>query len=169
MGRERAGRGGALRVAALTWAAVVVLADAMASAEPVPGWSFMTWSASPAAVRAAAETARLGIISASADEAAMFGLAPSTVPFALHADLYGQTAVAYPVFRDDALIAVRFVVTEPATRCHAVLDGLAGDFGPGTPDQRGFANVNWPTTERFGLTVVVTPDSCWPLFYKPGL
>ncbi len=141
----------------------------MAHAEPVPGWSFTTWSAKPAAVEAAAARARLEPASVSADDAAMFGLPRSTVPFAFHVMLYGQSAVAYAIFRDDGLVAMRFVLAHPAAACKAVLDGLTADFGPGTTDQRGFSNVNWPTTKRFGLTVVVTDYQCWPLFSKPGV
>ncbi len=140
-----------------------------ASAEPVPGWSFATWSAPPATVMTVAETAKLRRTAVSADDAAMYGLPRSAVPFAFRVNLYGQAAVAYPIFRDGGLVAMRFVVARPATTRRAVLDGLTVDFGPGTADERGFSNVNWPATERFGLTVVVTDYQCWPLFSKPGL
>jgi hypothetical protein len=153
----------------LTWLAVVLLLFGTARAEPVPGWSFATWSAAPATVKADAEAAKLTAVAVSADAAGMYGLAPSTVPFAFHVSFYGLPATAYPVFRDDALIAVRFVVGAPVTACPAILAGLTADYGPGKPDPSGFANVNWPTNERFALTVVVTPDACWPLFSRPGV
>ena len=148
---------------------LIWLSGGPASAEPVPGWSFATWSASPAAVRTDAEAAKLPRMAVSADDAAIYGLPRSAVPFAFRVNLYGQAAVAYPIFRDGGLAAMRFVVARPATACRAVLDGLTADFGPGNPDQRGFANINWPTSERFGLTVVVTDYQCWPLFSKPGV
>ncbi len=139
-----------------------------AAAEPVPGWSFITWSAPPAAVRAGAEAARLTASPVSPDDAAMFGLPRSTVPFAFRVSLYGQASVAYPIFREGGLVAVRFVAADPSL-CPAVLAGLTADFGPGSKDERGFSNINWPTTGRFGLTVVVTEYQCWPLFSKPGV
>ena len=139
-----------------------------AAAEPVPGWSFMTWSAAPAVVVAGAEAAGFKPMPVSADDADMFGLPESTVPFSLRVNIYGQAAQVYPIFLNDALDAVRFVVADPAV-CRTVLDGLTADFGPGKKDERGFSNINWPTTERFGLTVVVTEYQCWPLFSKPGV
>ena len=118
--------------------------------------------------RGRAARARLEPASVSADDAAMFGLPRSTVPFAFHVMLYGQP-----------LLPIRFsamTVWSPCasflpirSACQAVLDGLTADFGPGTTDERGFSNVNWPTTERFGLTVVVTDYQCWPLFSRPGV
>ncbi len=164
MSRRRAAARALALVSGLAWLSV-----APALAEPVPGWSFATWSAAPAAVAAGAAAAKLGMLTVSADDAAMFGLPRSTVPFAFRVKLYGQAAVAYPIFRDGGLAAMRFAVADPKTACHAVLDGLTADFGAGAADQRGFANINWPTMARFGLTVVVTDYQCWPLFSKPGV
>jgi hypothetical protein len=139
-----------------------------ARAEPVKGWSFTDWSASPEQVKESALGAGLSVIPASAEDAAMYRLPDSEVPFAIPAEIYGRAAKAFPIFRDNGLEAVRFVVKEPGAACKAVLDGLTADFGPGSKDERGFANVNWPTTAKFGLTVVVTPYFCWPLFSRPG-
>ncbi len=162
--RRAAVRARVLACCGLIWLA----AAATAVAEPVRGWSFATWSASPAAVKAGAGAAKLSAMPVSADDAAMFGLPRSTVPFAFQVEFYGEAAVAYPIFLDDELDAIRFVLADPST-CRTVLDGLTADFGPGSKDERGFANINWPTTERFGLTVVVTDYQCWPLFSRPGV
>ena len=152
----------------LAWLAAVALPARPASADPVPGWSFATWSAPPATVRADSAAVKLPRMAVSPDDAAMYGLPRSTVPFAFRVSFYGQSAVAYPIFREDALVAMRFVLADPSA-CQTVLDGLTADYGPGVADERGFSNVNWPTTERFGLTVVVTDVQCWPLFSRPGV
>jgi hypothetical protein len=125
----------------LTWLAVIVLLVGTARAEPVPGWSFASWSAAPATVKADAEAAKLTAVAVSADAAGIYSLAPRTVPFAFHASFYGLPATAYPVFRDDALIAVRFVVSAPVSAFPAILAGLTADYGPGQPDPSGFANT----------------------------
>jgi len=156
------------RACGLVWLAIVAVAAGPASAEPVPGWSFASWSATPSTVEAAATAAKLTAITVNADDAAMYGLPGSAVPFAFEVAIYGQPAVAYPIFRDGGLVAVRFVVSDPGA-CRTVLDGLTADFGPGAADQSGFANINWPPTDSFGLTVVVTPSFCWPLFSRPGV
>lgn len=169
MGSRSAPSGRRALVSVLAWLAVIVVPlAALARAEPVPGWSFTTWSATPGEVKASAERAKLAVTAVSSDDAAMFGLPRSTVPFAFQVNLYRQPSVAYPIFRHHGLIAVRFVVTEPVHGCPAVLHGLTADYGPGTASQRGYSNVNWPTNNRFGLTVLVTPDFCWPLFSRPG-
>jgi hypothetical protein len=149
------------------WLVLGFAGVASAVAEPVPGWNFVAWGSSEAAVKDGIAAAGLSVGPVTEREASWFALPGMPVTFSVPVAFYGKAAKAFPMFREDRLQAVRFVLDEPDKDCAAVLEGLTGDYGPGSKDP-SFSNINWPTTDKFALTVPISKKICWPMFSAPG-
>jgi hypothetical protein len=137
-----------------------------ARADPVPGWKIPDWDKPADEIKASAAAAGLTLAAPSNEDVGLYGLRNDNIPFVIRVIFYGKPEREFPLFTSNRLEAVRIVLDRPSD-CTAVIDGLNRDYGSGTKDP-SFANINWPTTSQFGLTVVNNSTFCWPLFSKPG-